>query len=392
MADHTPNTGEEASQGISQAQAAAIYQAYQDGQQEMAGLRVLVNQLREQLQLAMPATAPSPPPEIAAPSANRPRPRLPELEKFDGNRQEWRAWRQLATDKLTWDIESMGSLSAAFAYLWARLGPKVHKMTATYLERATAKGQQDPWEFLAHLGILYEDRTIAARAISRLQSMKKGTKDSFAVWYPRFEAELADAGFDSTDDRVKISYLEKAIDDELAWACVTQTYHTYQEYVTMLFSVSGNIEKIRRREGLKGPAVRDTRPARAGPDRMDWQSAATARAGAATAGAPALPPRVNASSTGDRKRAPRVGDNEIQRRWDQRLCIRCGASGHMQRDCPLLPPERNGPTPDRQGRNRNAGQGKARVRKGQTDRTADDPPSYNEEEEDSGDDDRSGKE
>jgi hypothetical protein len=44
------------------------------------------------------------------------------------------------------------------------------------------------------------------------------------------------------------------------------------------------------------------------------------------------------------RRAKWADDKEIQRRRDNRLCLRCGGTGHIIRSCPLLPAERSGST------------------------------------------------
>jgi hypothetical protein len=42
------------------------------------------------------------------------------------------------------------------------------------------------------------------------------------------------------------------------------------------------------------------------------------------------------------RRAKWADEREIQRRRDNQLCLRCGGTGHIIRNCPLLPPERPG--------------------------------------------------
>ena len=62
-------------------------------------------------------------------------------------------------------------------------------------------------------------------------------------------------------------------------------------------------------------------------DAMDWE-----------------PTQVNAAQANEKRRAKWVSLEEINRRKTNRLCIRCGMSSHMIRNCPYAPARRPQPT------------------------------------------------
>ena len=228
--------------------------AYLAGQeQEMALLKQTIARLESasnSVAAATPTTTTTERPTLAG---ARPRARMPELDKFDGDRRTFRAWLINAKEKLKIDLDTMGGAGPAFSYIFARLGPKAQALNATFFTREEKAGRGDPWAFLAHLESVYADRGVKARAIQRLNTMKKTTRESFAAFFPRFETEIADAGFDDAADDVKIAYLERAIDDKLADRTIGHMFPTYAEYVTGLFMIAGQIEKMEKRGGITTP-------------------------------------------------------------------------------------------------------------------------------------------
>ena len=299
------------------------------------------------------AATPTSPVHTAAP-ASRPRARMPELDKFSGDRRDFRNWSILARQKLAFDMETLGGDSAAFAYLFARLASKAQALVATHFVREEAAGRHNPWAFLEHLKSIFGDRELEARAIQRLLVMKKNAKESFAAFFPKFERELADAGFDSAADNVRKTYLERAIDDGLARACVGHSLNTYEELVAGLFKISGQLERIGKWGGPQAPTQnRSTGTS----DKMDWEPS-NPRAGAAQPSNPS-------------QRAKWVTKEELGRRRENDLCLRCGNGSHKIASCPQSPAKR----PENKEKVKKGKKGSCFLTKAQVEETAEDPTS-----------------
>ena len=99
---------------------------------------------------------------------------------------------------------------------------------------------------------LYIDPNSSARALDRLQTLRQGPRESFATFLPRFEKELVDSGLRGAGDLVVISYLKKAINNQLGYQMLAvDPINDYPEYVRKLALLSSRYEsfQINARQG-----------------------------------------------------------------------------------------------------------------------------------------------
>lgn len=305
--------------------------------------------------IATPVATPQPPPPI---SAIRPEPRrsispetaqakkkptIPDPKLFDGNRRNFRAWQLAMESKLRVDGPALGGLADRFAYIYARLDQTPQGMAAAFFEKGGADGSHDPSQFMEYLASCYGDPNIKQRALSRLETMRQGDRETFAAFLPKFERELADSGGASWEDPVRINALKRVINQELRSHLVGQLNlpTTYPGYVNALQSLGANLDEHhfhsrkqtngQRQQRNPSPARRQAQPERAAerqnPDRMDWEPIKVGK---------------HASRGGQERKS------EGHRPKGERRCYRCDEVGHVAAYCTQGPRERSAGKSERQ--------------------------------------------
>ena len=117
--------------------------------------------------------------------------------------------------------------------------------------------------------------------------MKQGTQ-SFASYLAEFERTLLDADGGDWPEHVKKAFLDNGISNDLHKAMVASSLpDTYQEYCSVLQTVSYNLEALRTRERRDAsrafPTARTAPPrpvAELSEGRMDWEPTPTAQVAA----------------------------------------------------------------------------------------------------------------
>lgn len=288
------------------------------------------NQIRAiQSAIATPALTPQPlePLNTAKPepqrssSPERPsikrKPILPDPPRFDGTRRKFRAWQLEMQSKLRVDDPALGEPSDQFAYIYSRLAETPQATAAAFFEKGGSNQQFEPSEFMTYLASCYGDPNIEQRALSRLETMRQGDKESFASFLPKFERELADSGGASWADSVRINALKRVVNQELRSHLAGQLSlpKTYPSFVNALQSLGANLEELRfynrklgnQQEQRRGPSPNQEQPRQRSPpskeasDQMDWE-----------------PTKVRRY----RSKLP-----------DRRKCYRCGEVGHIIAHC-----------------------------------------------------------
>jgi Retrotransposon gag protein len=232
--------------------------------------------------------------------------------------------------KLKKDKLAIGDPTDHFAYIEACLGDTAAKMALAYVERARETNSEDPDQFITYLDNIYGDVNAKERANNRLNTMSQG-KETFATFLPKFERTLAEAGGSEWTDEVKINTLKRMLNQELRKSLVFMPTHPeeYNEFVKTLQTLASRLAALDPRK----PAAPITPRPRA--DEMDWQPS--------TNQVQALEQlSVNKAQTptsghDERKRAQWVSKETLERRKANKLCLRCGGSGHFIGSCKLLP-------------------------------------------------------
>jgi hypothetical protein len=255
------------------------------------------------------------------------KPTLPNPQRFDGTRREFRAWLLEMRSKLHVDGPALGGSLDQFVYIYSRLDKTPQAMAAAYFEKGGLDGSSNPEEFLKYLTTCYGDPNIEQRALSRLETMRQGVKENFASFLPKFEKELADSGGASWGDSVKINSLKRVINGELRSHLAGQLNlpTRYPEFVNALQSLGANLDELRfynrnqdqsanlskhrnHRPKEKNPQP-PTKPKEESSDQMDWE--------------PTKAGKVGSGRKPSGKPTDKTGPQ----------CYSCGGYGHIAREC-----------------------------------------------------------
>jgi len=269
---------------------------------------------------------------------------LPDPPKFDGTRNNFRAWYLEMQNKLLVDGEVIGGDRDRFAYIFSRLEKTPQSMTVAYVERGGNNGLHNPTAYLAYLHSCYGDPNAQARALDRLRGLRQRTHESFAAFLPKFEKELADGGGAEWTDAVRINYLEGAINDTMRdrLISVTTLPTEYPRYIQALQTIGSRLDSLNHaRKQAKAPHSRQPSPpsdqtstiktiAATVEDKMDWEPIRVAKA----------VPKEDRDRHLQGKRAKWVDQAELDRRRAESRCFRCGRSECRVERCPLKPAKR----------------------------------------------------
>jgi hypothetical protein len=311
--------------------------------ERVAQLEAALREALETNQLKDTDTTPTPSTTRTTEDYRRPRPRLPDPTKFNGDSTEWSTWKVLMENKLMIDKESIGPEQAQFLYVFSRLEGNAGKNVTTYVKQRREEGTAQ--DLLAYLETLYGDPNAVVRAATRLHQLKQGDKQSFAKFVPILEKEFAEAGALEWPDDAKRPILLGALNEEMSKALVSRGIpRTFQEIVNRLHEISTdldmlNIKKSQRSLRSTNNATVPQSPLVSQPehDPMDWSPtpSSTVSAGRATPN-----PRGYASKRPEDaplvgKRAKWVPKGIIDTRRAEGRCLRCGRDGCRVRTCPL---------------------------------------------------------
>ena len=281
--------------------------------------------LQQRLAIAeQPVLKNEPTPQDA--STTRPRHCLDHIGKFSGKNSEWEAWRLNAMLKVETDGEAIGDDRSQFSYLYSRLEPSAQNRVATWVAStisnpssiATAK------EFLTHCQHVFGDPNAQRNALTKLNDLRQRNGQMLSDYIPKFEELLARAGGTTWDDVVCINYLQNSLNSELSEALISNPRLPieYQSFKDDVLRIDAQLQAFKGRHKPRTGGMSkmwNTKHTGAdaipGGNAMDWE-----------------PTKTNAASW--------VSQEELERRKEQGLCLRCGGKGHMIRNCKLKPAKR----------------------------------------------------
>ena len=243
--------------------------------------------------------------------------RLPELSTYSREQDEYLVWSIEARQKIKIDAKAIGTEEHQFAYLYSRMAPKAQRVVAAWFEENSKT--LDPEKFLRHLDSIYVDPNAAARALSKLSSIRQSSTESFATFLPKFERLLHEAKLGTEiNDRVAQSFLEHAITIRLREAMISHPeYGSLAQYINALSRISSRLEAIRWAKERGGkPALllasgsSGAQQEQTANDQMDWEPTKAGRF------------------------AP-LDDHERDTLRREGKCFQCHRSGHIGRNCPM---------------------------------------------------------
>lgn len=314
-----------------------------------------------------PSVTPSAPIETARVAATHnphltKRPKLRDIPRFGGDKSQWRSWKLETEGKLRVDKEALGDAEGHFMYVFMSLEGKAKDNVTTFVEMQTEKRTFDVAELLNRLELLYGERDRKQRATRNLHSIKQGENEPFTAFYPRFEREIANANAEYWPDDSKISYLQEALNDKMKAALIGSDPSVISSYVGLAKrcdSLSSQMELLGQWKRPRGDAKRPDhgggQPAQKQPgqkaeirreDMMEWEptpqafsqvNAARTRSYKNINGYPSKRPEDQALLG---KRAKWVEQTEMDARYREGRCLRCGRDNCRVERCPLAAPVR----------------------------------------------------
>ncbi|KAM4062520.1 retrotransposon gag protein domain-containing protein [Hirsutella rhossiliensis] len=296
------------------------------------------------------------------------RPKLRDIPKFGGDKAQWRSWKLETEGKLRVDKEALGDAEGHFMYIFMSLEGKAKDNVTTFVEMQTEKRTFNVAELLNRLELLYGERDRKQRATRNLHSIKQGENEPFTSFYPRFEREIANANAEYWPDDSKISYLQEALNDKMKAALIGSDPSTISSYVGLARrcdSLSSQMELLGQWKGPRGKTKSsdnyenyqnhggqasqkqsgqksDVRRE----DMMEWEptpqastkvNAARTRSDKNTYGHQSKRPEDQALLG---KRAKWVDQAEMDARYREGRCLRCGRDNCRIERCPLAAPMR----------------------------------------------------
>lgn len=140
------------------------------------------------------------------------RPRLPDVDKFDGTLSMWEVWHPQIQAKLRIDAQALGDTDdAKFWYIYGRLEKKVQALVSPQL--TTSPG--DPQSLFDQLSRLCDDPNAKRKAADKLYGLRQFSDQTFNYFLAAFERLLYKSGANDWSDDAKISLIRRQINDRL---------------------------------------------------------------------------------------------------------------------------------------------------------------------------------
>jgi hypothetical protein len=181
----------------------------------------------------------------------RRRDKLSEASEFDGRKVNFQPWLAQIHAKLV--VDRADELEdVRFWYIHSRLRKKALLQINPWVSTVQGTPEMTIAGLIRQLKLSYEDPQAKERASEKLGGLKQHSK-SFATYLADFEKTVLEAGGATWDDTVKRTFLALGLSDELRQAIVaTPTPTSYNEYCSLLHSVSQNLEALQSRQKRNG--------------------------------------------------------------------------------------------------------------------------------------------
>ncbi|KAI1005249.1 hypothetical protein K3495_g2968 [Podosphaera aphanis] len=280
-----------------------------------------------------------------------------ELPEYNGNRENYPAWRSvvLLIFQMDWHAFNYTDTRAFLAIYMSLKGDEQTKAGA-FFEAGGIDGTRRPEDFLEFLDRSNLDCTRVDKAADQLYGLRMWDTQRWASSYPTWLSKLTEAEGDLWNDRTKTTMLKNALNDRLRHSLRGNhllTRANFTEWVRIVGHIAQQVEEddSRRQRGRRHPEGRKEGALRHGQTngrKYDYanyditpalQAAVVATGGAGDVvmgGVNTALVRREQGSDGIR-RSRWKGPEEISRLRRERRCYRCERKGCNTKVCPLQP-------------------------------------------------------
>lgn len=246
---------------------------------------------------------------------HRPKPSLPDPEKFSGQSLKFDTWLASMKAKLRIDAPAIGDDVVQFYYVYLNLESKVQALVLPQLSYAEDTNTWDYNTILNQLSLVYDNPNKVQEAEDHLLALKQDSGESLAAYIAKFERILYEAKGKDWPDVTKISVFRKGLNSTLRGR-LNQQLNLPKSYVEFLRVVQQLGSHSFSSTPINGSSNSHSHPSSHGshpkPDPMDI----------GYIGINSIQP-VSSTSLDERNR-----------RRQQGCCVRCGSPSHWVKDCP----------------------------------------------------------
>jgi hypothetical protein len=176
---------------------------------------------------------------ISSRTATKPKPSLPDPEKFTGQAFKFDTWLPSIRAKLRVDGEAIGDAIAQFYYVYLNLDSQVQAMVLPQLSQVD-ETSYDYHTILDQLIRVYDNPNKVQEAEDKLYALKQGT-DSLHVYTAKFERVLYEARGQDWPDVNKISTFRNGLNSTLRNRLAQQLNlpSKYSDFVRIVQQLAG---------------------------------------------------------------------------------------------------------------------------------------------------------
>lgn len=276
---------------------------------------------------------------------NKPGKALPSLLEYYGEADKLEAWLQQAKAKMEVDYYGCTEYVKFWALNGSLRGKALRRMEAWVREQGTAE-LANSYNFFNRIELVFKDPQAKERAQRKLESLRQGAKPFLEV-FTEWQSLLMESGGGSWPDDAKKISLDRILSDKLVQAMITvPSQPNFESYCSILKETDDRLRAYKNRTTKPKDQTTQATP------QPNWKHLTdTTQTGYKNSSGPKVTRKPSIESmdweptpakvaTMNIKYAKWVSQEELDNRRQTGRCIRCGATGHMVRECPYGPPRR----------------------------------------------------
>jgi hypothetical protein len=283
-----------------------------------------------------------PTPQTMDGNNKRPKHSSPHPEKFTGEDETlYPIFRGLLESKLRTDAQAIGGEYEMVWYAFGRLTGAASKRIFPWIQYTRDGPDFTVDGLFGQMDLAFLDLEKQSKAIAKINNIKQKSR-SFREFLQDFDQTLMEANGWGWQEEVKKGLLKAALAGEVKRELVGRDVPaTYSAYVAQIRKITDELSEWKEEEKLRS---RFQKHALAAPQQeavgqpMDWEPTRTA---------PAAATRTGRSGDQKKPRAKWVSQQEIARRKEANLCLRCGSGDHYIGQCQLGPAKKPDAMPAR---------------------------------------------